>query len=138
MKKTGQQIENDVYALLRAGDLAAMIGGEVYKMGLRPLDSQREDAVVRFVEGTAGQIQTGTVAVDIYVPDMVPYDDGVARKDTARCAKLEQAADQWVGGLTAGRSEYLFEQGKTLCAETEKEIKQHCITVQLKYKLSTI
>lgn len=136
--KTGQQIENDIYAMFQMGSLPGIIGGMLYKYGMRPKDSETEDAVVRFVTCLPGQVQDGTAVVNIYVPDVKVYNDGIMRKNIARCTELEQAAEEWVQSLSAAKSDYLFELAQTIYTEEEPDIHQHFITIRLKYKLSTI
>lgn len=138
MNRTGQQIENDIFAMFRAGTLPKIIGGKVYKNGMRPKDSKAEDAVVCFVTCLPGQVQDGTAVVNIYVPDVKVYNDGILRKNTTRCAELEQAADEWANALSAAKSDYLFELAQTIHTEEEPDIHQHFVTVRLKFKLSTI
>lgn len=137
MTKTGQQIEDDIYELLNNGSLPSLINGKVYKFGMRPKNSQEEDAIVKFVTGFVGQIQEGVVVVNIYVPDFDAYEDGVMRKDITRCTELEVAADKWVKSLTAGKSNYKFKLAQTIYTEEEPELNQHFVSVRLNFKLTT-
>lgn len=77
MAKTSKQIQGDIYRLLMDSTLHEQITGEVYRKGMRPRDSRKEDAVVIFTAGLADQIQTGVVTVHIYVPDTDPYGNGI-------------------------------------------------------------
>ena len=137
MTKTGQQIEDDIYELLNNSSLPSIINGSVYKFGMRPKDSNLEDAVVKFVTGLDGEIQEGVVVVNIYVLDLEVYNDGIMRKDITRCTELETAAKEWVKSLTTTISSYKFKLAKTIYTEEEPVIKQHFITVKLKFKLTT-
>lgn len=138
MTKTGQQIEDDIYGLVNASSLSSLISGTVYKFGMRPKDSQTEDAIVKFVTGLDGQIQRGVVVVNIYVPDFDTYNDGILRKDITRCTELEVAAAEWVKSLTAGKSDYKFELAQTIYTEEEPDIHQHFTSIRLNYSLLTI
>lgn len=137
MNKTGQQVEDDVYRLLKNSNLPSFISGDIYWFGMRPKDSQLEDAVVKFVTGYDNQIQTGVVVVNIYVPDCDLYQDGVMRKNITRCTEIEIAANEWVKTLTAEKSDYLFRLAQTICTNEEPEINQHFITIRLRFRLPT-
>lgn len=135
---TGQQIEDSIYGLLKSGSLPSFISGGVYKFGTRPKDSNKEDAVVKFVTGLPGQIHTGVVVVNLYVPDFEAYGNGVLIKDIARCTELEVLADDWMKSLTADKSNFRFRLDQTICTEEAPEINQHFVNVKLKFELSTI
>jgi len=137
MTKTGQQVEDDVYGLVRNGPLAPLLSGGAYKFGMRPKGSAKEDAVVRFVQGHDGQVQSGTVAVNIYVPDLDAHGNGVMVRDVARCAEIEAAANGWAKTLTAEKSNYAFRLAQTISTEEEPEIGQHFVSVRLRFRLST-
>lgn len=134
MTKTGQQIEDDVYNLLIDSPLSSMISGAVYKFGLRPMNSLAEDAVVQFVTGLDGATQEGSLVVNIYVPDVEVFDDGVYRRDIARCTQIEIESSTWVESLPVG--EYIFSTAATTQTFQEESIKQHFISIRLKYKRS--
>lgn len=146
MAKTGQQTEDDIYGLVQEVyfplnftlvTIPEIISGTVYKFGMRPKDSQTEDAIVKFVTGLNGQIQEGVFVVNIYVPDFDAYNDGIMRKDITRCTELEVAADAWVKSLTAEKSDYKLELAQTIYTEEEPELHQHFVSVRLKFKLTT-
>lgn len=134
MAKTGKQIQGDIYRLLRDSTLYSMISGEVYRAGMRPRDSQMEDAEVIFTTGTAEQIQTGVVTVNIFVPDIDPYDNGVLMEDGERTEQLELLAQAWVDSLTAEVSDYKFRLQQTITTEEESTIHQHFVVVKLYYQ----
>ncbi len=134
MAKTGKQIQGDIYRMLKASTLATAISGEVYRNGLRPRDSQKEDAIVIFTTGTPDEIQEGVVTVNIYVPDIDPYDNGVTVEDSERTEELEQLADAWVNSLTADKSCYKFRLMQTIYTEDEAAINQHFVVIKLQYR----
>lgn len=134
MAKTGKQVQGDVYQLLRDSTLYTMISGEVYRNGYRPRDSRLEDAVVTFTAGLPDQIQTGVVTVNIYVPDIDPYQNGVLVEDGERTADLERLAQEWVDSLSAEVSCYKFKLQQTIYTEEDAEIAQHFIVVRLGYE----
>jgi hypothetical protein len=138
MTKTGQQVEDDIFELLRHSSLTSAINGGVYKFEMRPRSSQKEDAVVKFVTGLDDQIQTGVVVVNIFIPDICPFNDGVFIRDITRCTAIEKAANEWIKSLTTEKSDYLFSLAQTIYTEEEPEINQHFVTVRIKFRLLTI
>lgn len=135
MRKTGTQVQGDVMELLKGSRLVSMVSGEVYRNGYRPRDSKLEDIIVTFTAGIPDQIQTGVVTVNIYVPDIDPYWNGVLVEDGARCADIEVAAQEWVESLTAARSNYRFFLNQTIATYESMELDQHFVCVKLKYQL---
>ncbi len=134
MAKTGKQVQSDVYRLLKGSTLCSMISGGVYRNGYRPRDSRTEDAIVIFTAGLTGEVQTGIVTVNIYVPDIDPYQNGVFVEDGARTEELERLASEWVESLSADKSCYLFRLQQTIYTEEEAEIRQHFVVVKLAYR----
>jgi len=139
MAKTGQQIEDDVYGMVKNSSLASFISGGVYKYDIRPRDSKKEDAIVKFVTGNVTQnpLQSGTVVVNIYIPDFDPFENGVLVRDISRCTAIEAAANKWVESLTADKSDYLFELAQTIYTDEEPKINQHFVSIRLRFTLST-
>ncbi len=134
MAKTGKQVQGDVYQLLRDSTLCSMISGTVYRKGMRPRDSKLEDAVVIFTAGLPEQIESGVVTVNIYVPDIDPYNNGVLVEDSERTEQIEAAADTWVQSLTADVSNYKFKLQQTIFTQEEKDINQHFVVIKLAYE----
>ena len=134
MAKTGKQVQGDIYRLFKGSTLYTMISGDVYRNGYRPRDSRLEDAVVTFTAGLPDQIQTGVVTVNIFVPDIDPYKNGVLVEDGWRTDELERLAQAWVDSLTAAVSCYKFKLMQTIYTEEEAEINQHFIVVKLGYE----
>ncbi len=131
---TAKQVQNDIYQMLCTSTLSSMISGAVYKAGYRPRDSRLEDAIVIFTAGLAAEVETGVVTINIYVPDIAPYDNGVFVEDGARTVELESAAVEWVETLTAEKSNYKFSLNKTIYTEADADIKQHFVVIVLEYK----
>ncbi len=134
MEKTAKQIQSDIMALLKRSTLPDMISGNVYRNGYRPRDSKEEDAIVIFTTGLPGQIQTGIVTINIYCPDIDPFDNGVLVENGQRCEELEKAAADWVAGLTAAISNYKFKLKQTIYTEEEAETHQHFVVVKLQFE----
>lgn len=134
MAKTATQIQGDVYQLLKNSTLCSMISGDVYRKGMRPRDSKLEDAVVIFTTGLPDQIQTGVVTINIYVPDIDAYNNGVLVENGLRSSQLELLAAEWVDSLKAGVSNYKFGLQQTIYTEENAAIKQHFVVVKLHYR----
>lgn len=134
MAKTGKQVQGDIYRLFKGSTLYTMISGDVYRNGYRPRDSRLEDAIVTFTTGIPDQIQTGVVTVNIFVPDIDPYKNGVLVEDGRRTEELERLAQAWVDSLTAAVSCYKFKLMQTIYTEEEADINQHFIVVKLGYE----
>lgn len=135
MRKTGTQVQGDVIALLSRSLLAGLVNGQIYRAGYRPRDSRLEDIVVTFTAGLAEQRQTGVVTVNIYVPDVDPWDNGVLVSDGERCAEIEAAAQRWVDSLTAAVSDYRFTLSQTIATYEDGDTAQHFVSVRLKYEI---
>lgn len=132
---TSRQVQGDIYRFLQDSDLSAMVSGGVYRSGMRPRDSRLEDAVVTFVTGLADTgVQTGVVVVNIYVPDVDPYRNGVLTENSRRTEEIEAAAARWVTTLTCAKSNYKFRLAATIQTFEDIEILQHFVTVRLGYE----
>lgn len=130
---TAKQVQTDIYEMLCASTLSSMISGAVYRSGYRPRGSELEDAVVIFTTGTHAQIERGVLTINIYVPDIDAFDNGVLVEDGARTEELEAAAAEWVESLTADKSNYKFSLMQTIYTEAEPDIHQHFVVVILQY-----
>ena len=53
--KTEKQIEKDIFRIIKASPINTMIGGTLYRNGMRPRNAKTEDAVVAFLSGLDGQ-----------------------------------------------------------------------------------
>lgn len=135
MAKTGKQVQGDLYRFLKDSGLYSEISGGVYREGCRPRNSDKEDAVVVFTAGLAGQVQTGVVTINIYVPGVDPYDNGVFVEDGRRCEELEVLAQAWVDDMIESVNTYEFELDGSITTLWEAEINQSFIVIKLSYRL---
>ena len=131
---TAHKVQTDIMALLADSELCAELSGKVYRYGYRPRDSRNEDVVVKFVTGTPAQIERGAVTLNIFVPDITPYDDGVYVEDGHRTSHIEELADRWVQSLTLSRTNYKFKLLRTISTDNDEAIHQHFVSVQLEYQ----
>ncbi len=133
-KKTAKQVQSDIIVLLKDSPLVAVISGKVYRNGLRPRDSEKEDLIVIFTTGVPNQVQTGFITLNLYVPDIDPFTNGVSVENMARTDELENLCQQWVDSLNANNSDYRLRLTQTICTEAEPDIRQHFIAVKLMYE----
>ena len=102
---------------------------------MRPRNSRLEDIVVTFVAGLCeSSIQTGVVVVNIYVPDIDPYCNGVLVENSSRTEEIEAAAARWVTTLTCDKSNYKFRLAATIQTFEDIDIHQHFVSVRLGYE----
>lgn len=136
MVKTEAEIERDVFRIIKSSGIADEISGTVYRGGMRPMNSQAEDAVVTFLSGEDGQEQTGVVVVNIFVPKILFGKDTNKVKDITRIENLERIivdlftdyADQ----------EYWFEIRTTPQALDYDDIDQTAIYTRIYYRRKII
>lgn len=133
MRRTGSQIEQDFYAIFKASALPGIISGDVYKHGLRPIDSTKEDAVISLISGIDGQIQVGRLVLNIYVPDI--ESGGRKYRNSARCRALETELDAIIQNINDSR--YDVSLSDMLQTYPEPEIEQHFISAKINFRVST-
>lgn len=130
---TSHKVQDDIIAMLANSELANDISGKIYRKGYRPRDSRSEDIVVLFVNGIPGQVEQGAVTLNIFVPDITPYNNGVYVEDGQRVARIEALADDWVASLAGRRSNYRFKLLRTISTEHDEVAHEHFVAVQLEY-----
>lgn len=133
-RKTGGEIEADIYAIINGSSLKTTIAGSIYKSGMRPINAKSEDAVISFLTGQDNQIQTGVVNINIYIPDI---DNNTAQpvKNASRANVLEAALNALIQGLTP--TEYRFKLDSTIQTFQAEGTRQHFINARLKFELAT-
>ena len=132
MKKTGLEIQDDVFIIIDMSTLKPMITGKIYKGGMRPINAKSEDVVVSFLTGLNGQVQVGVVNVNIYVPDITIDASGQSVCNIPRCRALEAELCKITDNLKA--SEYRFRPDNIISTFPEPEIKQHFINARIRFK----
>lgn len=135
MRKTGGSVEEDVYMLIKNSQFRTSISGSLYREGMRPINSVSEDAVVSFLTGLDGEIQTGVLNLNIYVPDIVSNKQKV--KNISRCSELEILANNFIQSLSLS-GDYQFELDNMIQTFKSQEIEQHFVNCRIKFNLSTI
>lgn len=129
--KTEMQIERDFFVFVKNSSLGKAIKGAVYRSEMRPANATTEDLIVKFYTGIDGQVQTGTVILDIYVPD-IPYGtDGRKVSDKARIGELQELIQSFVDDNAD--TEYLMETETSPYTIEVEGIEQHCIKTRIKF-----
>lgn len=129
--KTEMQIERDFFVLIKQSSLGKAIKGTIYRSEMRPADATTEDLVVKFYTGVDGQVQTGTVILDIYVPD-VPYGkSGRKVADKPRIGVLQELIQSFV--KDNADTEYLMKTETSPYTIEVEGIEQHCIKTRIKF-----
>jgi hypothetical protein len=132
--KTEKQIEKDIFRIIKASPINTMIGGTLYRKGMRPRNAKTEDAVVAFLSGLDGQFQTGVVLLNIYVP-MTQNASSDKITDISRVETLETAVKDFFDECS--EVNYLFELRETPYSEDLDEIEQTRINVRIHYTRTT-
>lgn len=133
-RKTAKEVQGDIITLLKGTPLEDAISGSIYRGGLRPRNSNREDLIVIFTAGMPDQIQTGIITLNLYVPDIKnDPKNGVHVENGKRCEELEILCQQWVESLDGNKFNYGFRLTQTIYTESDTEINQHFIVVKLQY-----
>lgn len=126
----------DVYQWLRGSTLAEMVSGEVYYAGTRPRDSKAEDIVVGYLAGVPADLQQIVVNINIFVPDVDPWQNGVLTPNIARLSAVETAAAEWVNSLTVATTDGQYQVAlyDNIHHGEATGIGQHYVNVQLRLR----
>lgn len=135
MRKSEKNIEKDFFRLISASSLARMIGGKVYRKGMRMDDSEQEDIVIKFLAGVEGQVQKGQLVVNIYVPDKTQLGTCRMVENTTRVEYLEDALIALIDSHPS--NEYLYELDDSPHSYEVEGISQHVITARINYQRIT-
>lgn len=135
MIKTATQIEKDVYRIVKRC-VKDFIGGEVYRKGMRPKDSRKEDCSVVFSSGLEGQKQTGEVYVHIYIPYVNASNSSALIPNLPRIGELELKLIELLKELGKD-GEYFFEYRNTPDTIELDDILQSMLSALIKYQRYT-
>lgn len=135
MTKTEKRIERDFFEFVSKSELAKAITGKVYRKGMRPPDSGKEDIVVKFLSGLDEQVQSGIVVINVYVPDTVIRKTGAKVENIARVEELEELIISFVENNDS--NEYDLSRDGTPKSLEAEGIEQHFIYARIKFKRIT-
>jgi hypothetical protein len=137
MKKTGLQIESDVFALISNSSLKSFISGQIYKSDTRPINARTEDAVISFLAGIDGQLQVGVLNLNVFVPDIDNGGgDGFLVKNVARCQEIEEKINSIIQSMSIS-NEYYFELDKMIQTFSDESTNQHLVNSRIRFKRTT-
>ncbi len=134
MKKTGSTFEKEIFHLIRNSGLKSKISGNVYRAGMRPFNSSKEDAVITFITGRDGERQKGIVTINVYVPD-INHEGKIKVKNIGRCNEIEEYLEEIVRELK--KDGYRFSLDSIIQTFQEEDIEQHFVSVKLKFEYVT-
>lgn len=134
MRKTGSEVEKDIYRLVKNSGLENSISGKIYRDGTRLPNSKAEDCVVIFITALDGEVQKGVVSINTYIPD-VSY-GSFSIKNTKRCEEIELLLRSFVESLPT--DSYLFSLGQMINTFEEKDISQHFVNIKINFKFNTL
>lgn len=131
--KTAEEVEGDIYTAV-SKYLKGRIDGEAYRRGARPTNrGDKEDAVVSFLSGLDGQVQTGVVVVNVYVPHEGRSDTytvkNVARSTAVARILLNMLKEMRING-------YDLRTERTV--QTEEDNGATRVTLRIKYKYNAL
>lgn len=131
--KTAEEVESDIYTAVKEY-LAGKIKGYSYRRDVRPTNrGDKEDAVVSFLSGLDGQVQTGVVVVNVYVPNERTGDHysvkNVARTTAVARTLLNMLKEMRISG-------YDLRTERTV--QTEEDDGATRVTLRIKYKYNAL
>lgn len=133
MKKFGSDFEQHIYTLIRNG-MKDEISGKVYRSGMRPFNSDKEDIVVSFLAGDDGQFQMSVVNINIFVPDITL--NGQKYKNTTRLSALESAFKDFFYSITP--DEHLLSLDGLPVIQPVEGVEQHFINIRISIKYNSL
>jgi hypothetical protein len=134
MKKTGSTFEKEVFLLIRDSPLKESLSGGIYRDGMRPFNSDKEDAVISFLTGIDGQFQKGIVNINIFVPD-IEFGGSNKVKNIARCNQIEELCQGIIPSLK--KEGYRFSLDSLIQTFKAEETSQHFVNVKLRFDYVT-
>ncbi len=129
MKYTDIEIKDLIYKLIKASDIPKRVTGKVYKVP-RPVNSQLEDVVISVVARSASEIQSFSVNVNLYVPDIKREDDYI--ENTVRLRELGRLCFDFFETIV--KDNYILNMDEQECQKVN-DVNFHCISNQLKLRI---
>lgn len=129
MKYTDIEIKDLMYKLIKASDIPGRVSGKVYKVP-RPVNSQLEDVVISIVARSASEIQSFSVNVNLYVPDIKREDDYI--ENTIRLRELSRLCSDFFETIV--KDNYILNLDEQECMKVN-DVNFHCISNKLKLRI---
>jgi hypothetical protein len=134
VRKTASEIVGDIYNMLRESTLKALISGDVYRQGMRPKDSRKEDIIIIYTSGQMGLIQSGIVTIHIRVPNIALKGAGNSVTNGQRCEVLEKEAQMVIDSWTTAKSDYKFSLRETISTIASQDTDESIVVIKLNYQ----
>lgn len=136
MNRTGLQVLQDMYQYVKGSALANMVSGDVYYAETRPRDSKDEDIVIGYLAGVPADLQQIVVNINIFVPDIDPWQNGVLTPNVSRLAEIEEAAAEWSNSLGVDTTDgkYNVSLYDNIHSGEAMGIEQHYVNIQLRLR----
>lgn len=135
MRKTGHQIESDIFSLVKASGVMDSLDGGLYRKGIRPQDSDKEDLVVIFTTADGEQVQEGVVTLNAYVPDIAVKGYSAKVEDIRRAEEIEALIQGLVDGMRLSHSDYLFSLKEAVHTQREEGMGQSFVVAKIKFRI---
>lgn len=136
MVKTGEEIELDLYNIVRQA-VKGKVSGNVYRKDARPHNrTADEDVVVSFLSGNDGQTQRGVVVVNAYVPYVQSKGWDKSLKNLRRTAEVARLLLDIVNDHRPG--EYYLQTDRSVVVEEEGSTDVSRVTLRMKYLYNAV
>ncbi len=134
MIQTEGHILNGIHRYIKASELAAAVSGDVYNDRPRPVNSDKEDIVIKVLANMPRQRQSVKVNVKIFVPDQ--HVKGQYEKDGQRCDELEEVAARVLEVFRIGDARVCIDTTDNVSFHTysSEEAHAHIINIKLLYE----
>ena len=129
MKYTDIEIKDLMYKIIKSSDIPSKISGKVYKVP-RPVNSMLEDVVISVVARSTSEIQSFTVYVNMYVPDIKREDDYI--EDTGRLRVLCRLCSDTFESII--KDNYILNLDEQECQKVN-DVNFHCISNQINFRI---
>lgn len=128
------EVENHLYSLLKASEVATEISGGIYPDGQRPQSSSKEDAEIIMTTATAEAVTEGSVNILVFVQDVTQSGSKSAKvANRPRLTKIARLLADFAEGLKAD-SDYLFRPSEAVYISEYTELGQHAAVLRLSFK----
>lgn len=141
--KTATEIQSDILRLVRESSIMEALNGGLYREGTRPRDSSAEDLIISVTSADGEQVQMGVVLLTVYVADLIMQSKSSKASghkslesyaNLGRCAEVERMLTDFVSGLTAQKSEYLFSLSNAVYTSHDTDISQSRVMARLRFR----
>jgi hypothetical protein len=137
--KTAKEIQGDFYKALKGSSIDEAITGTIYRAGMRPANSTKEDLVIIYTAGENGRMQTGVLTLHVFVPDITPFADNLYYENAARTAEVERIMQNWYNAnrtiQNSDGTHYHITLYNTITTEEDTDINQHFVVMQIQYRI---